>query len=164
MVREVCSLQDFYKTDDIITCHQNKIALFCTAVQCLDLFLLISLIAFLTLSNCSSAVLTFCQAISFSERYQSVPQTSVKVTVSFYFFKYQNFVNSGRYREEVSRWGDSRNIEFSPITEFKLNDMCAISFLQRAVTLAIFMFRFNVMGFCCLSLWTCPWFCMFMPS
>lgn len=24
---------------------------------------------------------------------------------------------------------------------------CAISFLQRAVTLAIFMFRFNVMGF-----------------
>lgn len=143
MVREVCSLQDFYKTDDIITCHQNKIALFCTAVQSLDSFLLLSLIAFLTLSNCSSSALTFCQAISF---FRSIPKCSADIRKSYclvlFFKNIRTFVNSGRCRKAVSRWGDSRNIEFSLITEFKLNDTCAISFLQRAVTLAIFMFRF----------------------
>lgn len=89
LVRDVCSLQDFYKTNYIITCHQ--IRLHCSV-------LLYSVwIYFCSFHFCFPHIKLFLQCIHlfvrpsvFSERYQSVPQTPLKLLFCF-FKKYHNF-------------------------------------------------------------------------
>lgn len=108
LVRDVCSLQDFYKTNYIITCHQ--IRLHCSV-------LLYSVwIYFCSFHFCFPHIKLFLQCIHLFVRpsvfFREIPKCSTdtpKVTVLF-FKNITTFINSGRYREEVSRWGDSRNI------------------------------------------------------
>lgn len=75
LVREVTRFQDCYKNKFYYNLPPNTIALFCTAVQRLDLFLLLSLFVFII----SSPVELFLRLVDlqFAERYQSVPPPEV---------------------------------------------------------------------------------------
>lgn len=96
LVREVSSVQDYYKTNSIITCHQIRlhcsILLYSVWIHfCSFQFRFSQLELFLQLVDLLSG-------LQFAERYQSVPRAPPKVTGSK---KSELLSISGRNLQEV---------------------------------------------------------------